>query len=111
MVELPRKKKDVEIIQALCTEDFFGKGRLSPSSKELCFKTGVDYFFIVDSKREQVFTLDETRNVHSFKMYDQITQQHFDFVRRDLLTNFDMDDIQRHKLQRLHKEKYDYIDD
>lgn len=111
-----KQKKEVYVVVLYCKNTVISTGR--KDEPEVSFIEGKTYFFVHEGSKNRILTVDETGEVHVLTklkhidegiLNDAFTHKHFRFDSAGPLSSYkDLNDLQRHKLIKLNKEKLNY---
>jgi len=113
-----KKKKLTKLALLKCEKDMIISGRNADGSPDTCFHKDTSYLFVVDEKKEEMFIVNETGEVHFMdapdsndELVSEFEAEYFNVVKVGKPSEFDLDEFTLMKLEKLYKERYEYSED
>jgi hypothetical protein len=100
----------LQIAKLNCVEDVITYGRNSDGSPDHNFKKGNVYLFCVDEKKGDLFTYDDSKEVHFTGAQHKFTEKHFDVIAVGEANTFGLDEFTLIRMKRLYKERHDFAE-
>ncbi|MFE6075604.1 hypothetical protein ACFVQB_14125 [Paenibacillus sp. NPDC057886] len=91
-----------------CIDSLTIYGRNPDGSPDHCFKEGREYLFCFDTKKGELFTYNDVKEMHFFSFSDYFTDKHFSVIEINKMENFGLDQFDLARYRRMFKDKGSY---
>lgn len=103
-----KNKKELRLVKTECRETMLIFGRNTNGEPDRCFEVGKEYLFCYDEKKDEIFTVNDVKEIHFLKLNDKFTQEHFEIKEFLNLNDCDLDEVTKQRYVKLFKERYEY---
>lgn len=101
----------MKLAKLKCIKDMIVHGRNSDGSPDVCFNESCEYLFCLDEKKQEIFTLNDVKEVHFLKLFDTFTIEYFEVMKIENCELFNLDELTLKRMKKLYKERYNYIEE
>lgn len=108
------KTKTYKLALLRCVEDLVIPFKKDENHEEVdakCFSKGNEYLFCYEERSNELITINDVKEVHTMKLYSDLSNEIFDIVRIDDPETFDLSEFELARLNKLFRERLNYYED